>query len=59
MQAAFFVGISQTASVAKLAVAELSNVEKELTPTYAWRILPPAHSPANTPASPSATLPQT
>ena len=35
MQAAFFVGISLTASVAKVAVAELSNVEKELTPTYA------------------------
>ncbi len=59
MQAALFVGIFPTASVAKLAVAELSNVEKELTSTYAWRIFPPPHSPANTPASPSATLPQT
>lgn len=59
MQAALFVGIFPTVSVAKLAVAELSNVEKELTSTYAWRIFPPPHSPANTPASPSATLPQT
>ena len=59
MQAALFVGIFLTASVAKVAVAELSNVENELTSTYAWRIFPPAHSPPTTPASPSATLPQT
>lgn len=53
MQAALFVGISLTASVAKVAV------RSQVMVNYAWRIFPPAHSPANTPASPSATLPQT